>query len=51
MFNGPELLLLIVPWIVVLVALYWIIRLVVRDGITDAQRRRCAAETRSTPWN
>jgi hypothetical protein len=38
------------PWIVVLVALYWIIRSAVRDGITDAQRRRRAAETRSTPW-
>jgi len=50
MFNGPELLLLIAPWIVVLVALCWIIRLAVRDGITDAQRRRGAAATRSTSW-
>ena len=46
MLIGPEVLFLIVPGVLGLLALYWIIRLGVRDGMNDAHRRRRTEELR-----
>ena len=40
MLNGLEILALIVPLVLGLLALYWVIRLAVRDAMNDAQRRQ-----------
>lgn len=40
MLNGLEILSPIVPSVLGLLALYWIIRLAVHDGISDTQRRQ-----------
>ena len=40
MLTGLEILSLLVPLVLGLVALYWIFRLAVRDGMSVAQRRQ-----------
>jgi len=46
MLNGLEILSLIVPSVLGLLALYWVIRLAVRDGMSDAQRQQHPQDTR-----
>lgn len=49
MLNGLEILALVVPLILGPLALYWVIRLAVRDAMKEAQRRQHPQDQNVSP--